>query len=64
MIRVVLYVIVTPIMLWVIESINMNQLFKKNRIYQAQLFQFLLIVIMSYLVVNFFYDLFYYTQFI
>ena len=45
MIKLGLYVITTPIVLWVVESINMNQIFKKNRIYQAQLFQFILIII-------------------
>ena len=64
MIKLGLYVITTPIVLWVVESINMNQIFKKNRIYQAQLFQFILIIVISYLLVNFFYDLFYTTQFI
>ncbi len=59
--KIVLYLITVPFIIWIVESINLNQIFKKNRVYQAQLFQLVLVMIISYLLVNFFYDLFFTT---
>ncbi len=59
--KIVLYLITVPFIIWIVESINLNQIFKKNRVYQAQLFQLVLVMIISYLLVNFFYDLFFMT---
>ena len=39
-----------------LESLNINQIFKKNRIYQARLFYILLFCALTYLVTNFIYD--------
>ena len=53
-----LYVFVTIMVMWALESININNIFKKNRIYQARLFYFLLGLSLTYLVTNFIYDVF------
>ena len=53
-----LYVIVTILVIWSMESVNINQIFKKNRLYQARVFYFFLGISLFYLVTNFFLDLF------
>ncbi len=53
-----LYVAVTITVIWSMDSVNINQIFKKNRIYQARIFYFLLGISLIYLVTNFIWDLF------
>jgi len=53
-----LYVLVTILVIWAMDSININGIFKKNRILQARIFYFLLGISMIYLVTNFIWDLF------
>ena len=53
-----LYVLVTILVIWSLDSVNINQIFKKNRIVQARVFYFLLALSMIYLVTNFLYDIF------
>ncbi len=53
-----LYIIVTALVIWSLESVNINQIFKKNRILQARVFYFLLGISMIYLITNFLMDLF------
>ena len=53
-----LYCAVTILVIWAMESININGIFKKNRILQARIFYFLLGISMIYLVTNFIWDLF------
>ena len=56
MLRVVLYLAFVPISIWALDSINITNLFKKNRYYQARILYLLVAISMSYLVVNFFMD--------
>ena len=51
-----LYVAVTILVIWALDSVNINQIFKKNKVLQARVFYFLLGMI--YLVTNFIMDLF------
>lgn len=53
-----LYAAVTIAVIWSMDSVNINQIFKKNRIYQARVFYFLLGISLIYLVTNFIWDLF------
>lgn len=53
-----LYIAVTIIVIWAFDSVNINQIFKKNKIAQARVFYFLLGISMIYLVTNFIMDLF------
>ena len=53
-----LYVFVTIIVIWALDSVNINQIFKKNKIVQARVFYFLLGLSMIYLVTNFLFDIF------
>lgn len=53
-----IYIIVTFLVIWALESVNINQIFKKNRVMQAKVFYFLLAASLIYLVTNFLMDLF------
>ena len=37
-----LYIVVTIVVIWSMDSVNINQIFKKNHIIQARVFYFLL----------------------
>ncbi len=53
-----LYCVVTILVIWAMDSVNINGIFKKNRVLQARIFYFLLGISMIYLVTNFLWDLF------
>lgn len=53
-----LYIIVSFLVVWSLDAVNINQIFKKNRVIQARIFYFLLAFALIYLVTNFFMDLF------
>lgn len=52
------YLIVTILVIWAMDSVNINGIFKKNKIVQATVFYFLLGISLIYLVTNFIMDLF------
>jgi len=56
--KFLLYIPVTLIVIWAMDSVNINQIFKKNRVAQARIFYFLLGLSLIYLVTNFIMDLF------
>ena len=56
--KIIVYIFVAVGVIWSLESVNINGIFKKNRIYQARLFYFFLGLSMIYLVTNFVWDLF------
>lgn len=56
--KFIIYIVDTILVIWSLESVNINQIFKKNRYYQARIFYFLLAVSLIYLSTNFFWDLF------
>lgn len=57
-VKAIIYCVVVPLMIWLLESVDINKIFKKNRNIQATLFYLVLCIGLSYLVVNFFYDFF------
>ena len=59
MIKFVLYLLTIPLVIYAMDSVNMNSIFKKNKEYQARIFYILLVFGVSYLVTNFLYDLLY-----
>jgi len=63
-IKTILYVVIVPLTIWALESLNINQFFKKNRYYQSRILYLILSLGLSYLVVNFFYDFFTYSKII
>ena len=55
-IKIILYVVVTPFVILALDSLNINQIFKKNQVFKARLFFFLIAIALIYLVTNFIYD--------
>ena len=53
-----LYLVVTILVIWAMDSLNINGIFKKGKIFQARLLYFFLGVSLIYLVTNFLMDLF------
>lgn len=56
--KVILYVIVSIIVIWSLDSININKIFKKNKELQARVFYFLLAISLVQLVTSFIWDFF------
>lgn len=52
------YVVVAILVIWAMDSININGIFKKNKVFQARIFYFLLGISMIYLITSFIMDLF------
>lgn len=63
-IKTILYILIVPLVLWALDSVNINGIFKKNRYYQARVFYLILTLCISYLLVNFFFDFSTYTRII
>lgn len=59
MIKFVIYLLVIPLVIYAVDSVNINGIFKKNKIYQARVFYILLVFCLSYLITNFLYDFLY-----
>ena len=58
MVKLILYILVIPLVVFSMDSVNINGIFKKGQsdYYQARFFYMLLVVSLSYLVVNFIND--------
>ena len=58
MIKFILYLLVIPIVVWSMDSVNINGIFKKGQsnYYQARVMYMLIISGLSYLVVSFIND--------
>lgn len=54
--KLLIYVLIIPFVIWVLDSLNLNSIFKKNKIIQARIFYILITLVLSYLLVNFLYD--------
>ncbi|MBR3146092.1 MAG: DUF1146 family protein [Bacilli bacterium] len=57
-----LYLVVTILVIWAMDSININGIFKKNKVIQATVLYFFLGISLIYLVTNFLMDLFTITK--
>lgn len=56
MLRFLLYIIILPLVIRAVDGININSIFKRNRIYQARVIYIIIIFALTYLTVNFMYD--------
>ncbi len=63
-VKTILYLVTVPLIIWSLESLNIEKFFKKDRNYQVILFYLIFSISLSYLVVNFFYDFFLNSKFI
>lgn len=64
LLKAILYILFTFLAIWAIGSINFNNLFKKNSYYSSRVLYFMCSMGLSYLVVNFLYDFFTYSNFL
>ena len=64
MLKSLIYIATTIMSVWVLDSINITNLFKKNKYYQVRILYLFLAFSMSYLVTNFLYDFFLFSKFI
>ena len=48
-----IYLIIFAIVIWAMEGVNINGIFKKNRLYQAKVFYIILVFSLSYLTSSF-----------
>lgn len=62
--KTILYLVTTPLVIWALDSINITNVFKKNRYYQARALYLILTLSLSYLTVNFIYDFVMYSRII
>ncbi len=56
--KLILYIIVSILVIYAMDSVNINSIFKKNKIRQATLFYFFLGIGLIYIITNFLYDLY------
>jgi uncharacterized membrane protein YwzB len=56
--RLILYIFSSIVVIWSIDSVNINAIFKKNKIAQAKVFYFVLALCLTELLTSFLYNLF------
>ena len=57
-VKAILYCIVVPLVIWALDSVRIDNIFKKNKYYAARCLYLIITISLSYLVVNFFFDFF------
>ena len=53
MYNLLLYVLVLILVIWAMDGININHIFKTNKIFQARVFYIMIVFSITYLVTNF-----------
>lgn len=53
MYNLLLYIIVLAIVIWTLDGLNLNHLFKQNKVYQARVFYIILAFSLTYMSSNF-----------
>lgn len=62
--KYILYIFVSILVVWAFDSVNINQIFKKQKVVQATVFYILIVLSIIYLITNFIYDFFLSSNFI
>ena len=60
--KAILYIIVFVFTIWALDAININSIFKKNRVMQARIVYLLITIAIVYPVTNFIWDFFLLTK--
>lgn len=55
-VRILIYLFVSLVVIFAIDSVNINNIFKKNKIIQARIFYFLLAFSLIYIISNLIFD--------
>ena len=56
--KLFLYLLMAIIVIYAMDGLNINGIFKKNRVVQARILYFMIFMSLTYLTTNFVYDLF------
>ena len=56
MVKFCLYIFSLIVVMYAIDGVNINAIFKKNQVIKARLFYFIVILCLTYLLANFMYD--------
>ena len=56
MVKFSLYIFSLIVVMYAIDGVNINAIFKKNQVVKARLFYFIIILCITYLLANFMYD--------
>lgn len=56
MIKAYLYAIFLVLVIWVMDSVDINRIFKKHKNLQARILYLMICIVITYLVVNFLWD--------
>lgn len=56
MVKFLIYILSAFFVCFSIQSVDINKIFKKNDVFRARLFYFILILCLTYLLANFIYD--------
>lgn len=59
MAKLCVYIFSTIIVVWSMDAVNINGIFKKNQVFKAQVFYFVLMLCLIYLLSSFLYDFIY-----
>ena len=59
MVKFAVYILSAIIVLFAIDGINFNLIFKKNKVIQARVFYLIIVFILTYLLGSFLYDFIY-----
>ena len=59
MVKFAIYILSAIIAIWSMDAININVIFKKNKVIQARVFYMVLVFIVTYLLASFLYDFIY-----
>ena len=59
MVKFAVYILSAIIIIFSIDAININAIFKKNKVIQARVFYLVLIFVLTYLLGSFLYDFIY-----
>ena len=55
-VKLLLYIFVIPYVMYALDGVNINSIFKKNKVVQARILYVMIIFALSYLLVNFIFD--------
>ena len=59
MLKFAVYILSAIIVVWSIDAVNINIIFKKNKVMQARVFYLVLVFVFTYLLGSFLYDFIY-----
>ena len=59
MVKFAVYILSAIIVIWSMDAVNINSIFKKNKAIQARVFYLILVFIVTYLLASFLYDFIY-----